>query len=66
MCRRLADEYPGLKILALTTLNEKSYATRMTAQGAVGYVLKNISPDELAEAIARVQTGKKYFSNEVQ
>ncbi|GAA4037448.1 response regulator transcription factor [Hymenobacter glaciei] len=66
VCRRLVDEYPGLKVLALTTLNEKSYVTRMMAQGAAGYVLKNASPEELAEAIARVQAGKKYFSEEVQ
>jgi DNA-binding NarL/FixJ family response regulator len=66
VCRRLVDEYPSLKILALTTLNEKSYVTRMMAQGAAGYVLKNASPEELAEAIARVQAGKKYFSEEVQ
>ena len=66
VCRRLADDYPGLKILALTTLNERSYVTRMMAQGAAGYVLKNASPDELAEAIARVRAGKKYFSEEVQ
>ena len=66
VCRRLVSEYPGLKILALTTLNEKSYVTRMMAQGAAGYVLKNASPEELAEAIARVQAGKKYFSEEVQ
>jgi two-component system nitrate/nitrite response regulator NarL len=66
VCRRLVAEYPGLKILALTTLNEKSYVTRMMAQGAAGYVLKNASPEELAEAIARVQAGKKYFSEEVQ
>ncbi len=66
VCRRLVDEYPGLKILALTTLNEKSYVTRMMAHGAAGYVLKNASPEELAEAIARVQAGKKYFSEEVQ
>ncbi|MFD2721870.1 response regulator [Hymenobacter monticola] len=66
VCGRLVSEYPGLKILALTTLNEKSYVTRMMAQGAAGYVLKNASPEELAEAIARVQAGKKYFSEEVQ
>ena len=66
VCRRLVDEYPVLKILALTTLNEKSYVTRMMAQGAAGYVLKNASPEELAEAIARVRAGKKYFSDEVQ
>jgi DNA-binding NarL/FixJ family response regulator len=66
VCRQLTDTYPGLKVLALTTLNEKSYVTRMMQQGAMGYVLKNASPEELAEAITRVWAGKKYFSDEVQ
>ena len=66
VCRQLTDAYPGLKVLALTTLNEKSYVTRMMQQGAAGYVLKNASPEELAEAISRVHAGKKYFSDEVQ
>lgn len=65
-CRQLLDTHPTLKVIALTTLNEKSYVTRMMQQGAAGYVLKNASPEELAEAIARVQAGKKYFSEEVQ
>jgi two-component system nitrate/nitrite response regulator NarL len=66
VCRQLTNTYPGLKVLALTTLNEKSYVTRMMQQGAVGYVLKNASPEELAEALTRVRAGKKYFSDEVQ
>lgn len=66
VCRKLTAGYPGLKVLALTTLNEKSYVTRMMQQGAAGYVLKNASPEELAEAIACVRAGKKYFSDEVQ
>jgi two-component system nitrate/nitrite response regulator NarL len=66
VCQKLMATRPALKVLALTTLNEKSYVTRMMAQGAAGYVLKNASPAELAEAIARVQAGKKYFSDEVQ
>ena len=66
VCRQLLATHPQLKIIALTTLNEKSYVTRMMTQGAAGYVLKNASPDELAEAIARVRAGKKYFSDEVQ
>jgi DNA-binding NarL/FixJ family response regulator len=66
VCRQLTDTYPGLKVLALTTLNEKSYVTRMMQQGAAGYVLKNASPEELAEALTRVRAGKKYFSEEVQ
>jgi DNA-binding NarL/FixJ family response regulator len=66
VCRQLTDTYSGLKVLALTTLNEKSYVTRMMQQGAAGYVLKNASPEELAEALTRVRAGKKYFSEEVQ
>ena len=66
VCRQLVDTYSGLKVLALTTLHEKSYVTRMMQQGAAGYLLKNSSPEELAEAIARVHAGKKYFSDEVQ
>lgn len=66
VCGRLTAAYPSLRILALTTLGEKSYVLRMMQQGAAGYVLKNAAPEELAEAIAKVHAGKKYFSEEVQ
>jgi two-component system nitrate/nitrite response regulator NarL len=66
VCQQLTTTYPGLKVLALTTLSEKSYVLRMMQQGAAGYVLKNAAPEELAEAIGRVHAGKKYFSDEVQ
>jgi two-component system nitrate/nitrite response regulator NarL len=66
VCGKLTAAYPKLKIIALTTLNEKSYVLRLMQQGAAGYVLKNASPEELAEAIAKVHAGKKYFSEEVQ
>ncbi|TGD77153.1 response regulator [Hymenobacter wooponensis] len=66
LCLQLTQAYPTLRVLALTTLNEKSYVTRMMQNGAAGYVLKNASPEELAEAITRVHAGKKYFSDEVQ
>jgi DNA-binding NarL/FixJ family response regulator len=66
VCRQLTATQPGLKVLALTTLQEKSYVTRMMQEGAAGYVLKNASPEELTEAITRVHAGKKYFSDEIQ
>jgi len=66
VCQQLTATYPGLKIVALTTINERSYLTRMLEAGAAGYVLKNALPEELAEAIAKVYAGKKYFSDEVQ
>jgi DNA-binding NarL/FixJ family response regulator len=66
VCQTLSTELPNLKILALTTFNEKLYVTRMMQAGAAGYVLKNALPEELAEAITKVYAGKKYFSDEVQ
>ncbi|MDO7876373.1 response regulator transcription factor [Hymenobacter sp. ASUV-10] len=66
VCQRLVAEQPAIKIIALTTLNERSYLTRMLQAGAVGYVLKNALPEELAEAITKVYAGKKFFSDEVQ
>jgi DNA-binding NarL/FixJ family response regulator len=66
VCRQLTASQPGLKVLALTTLQEKSYVTRMMQEGAAGYVLKNASPEVLTEAITRVHAGKKYFSEEIQ
>jgi DNA-binding NarL/FixJ family response regulator len=66
VCRQLTATQPGLKVLALSTLQEKSYVTRMMQEGAAGYVLKNASPEELTEAITRVHAGKKYFSDEIQ
>ena len=66
VCQQLATAQPGIKVLALTTFNEKLYVTRMMQAGAAGYVLKNALPEELAEAITKVFAGKKYFSEEVQ
>jgi two-component system nitrate/nitrite response regulator NarL len=66
VCGRLLAAHPALKIIALTTLSEKSYVLHLLQQGAVGYMLKNASPEELAEAISKVHAGKKYFSEEVQ
>ena len=66
VCQQLAAAQPGIKVLALTTFNEKLYVTRMMQAGAAGYVLKNALPEELAEAITRVFAGKKFFSEEVQ
>ncbi|MFC6225484.1 response regulator [Hymenobacter artigasi] len=66
VCQQLVAEKPGIKVLALTTFNEKLYVTRMMQAGAAGYVLKNALPEELAEAITKVFAGKKFFSDEVQ
>lgn len=51
---------PAIKILVLSTEeNEKSIITAFT-NGADGYVLKDIAPDELSKIIKKVFNGEKY------
>ncbi len=66
VCQQLLAEQPGLRVVALTTLNKRSYLTRMIQAGAAGYVLKNALPEELAEALVKVCAGKTFFSEEMQ
>lgn len=66
VCQQLLAEQPALRVVALTTLNKRSYLTRMIQAGAAGYVLKNALPEELAEALARVCAGNTFFSEEMQ
>lgn len=65
LCKQVKTEQPDIKILALSTFNQISYINKMIANGANGYLLKNITKDELTEAISTVMAGKAYNSNEV-
>jgi DNA-binding NarL/FixJ family response regulator len=56
---------PDAKILALSNYDELTYITKMINAGASGYVLKNIEPTQLVNAIHTIIVNKRYFSNEV-
>jgi len=64
--RKITEKHPGMKILALTMLNEQEHIKNMIASGALGYILKNSGKDELVKAIQTVMEGKNYFSNDVK
>ena len=65
LCKTIKQTYPAIKILALSTFNQISYINKMMANGASGYLLKNITKSELIEAINTVVEGKTYHSFEV-
>ena len=52
-------------ILALTMHAEPLYAKRALEAGAVGYVTKNASPEELLVAVRRVRAGGRYVEAEL-
>jgi DNA-binding NarL/FixJ family response regulator len=57
---------PATKIIALSSFSQPGYAKKMFQQGAMGYVTKNSSHDEMVEAILQVDDDKKYICKEVK
>ena len=63
--KRLSKTHPSVKILGLSMYNDKDYITDILKAGARGYVLKNTGKDSLLNAIATLQCGSTYLSDEV-
>lgn len=57
---------PGSKIIGISMHSMPAYARRMLQMGAMGYVTKNSSKDELLTAIMEVNNGRKYVCEEVK
>ena len=57
---------PEMKIIILTTYNDKEIITELIQLGVAGYLLKNAAKAELVEAIKKVMSGRYYFSEEVE
>ena len=60
--QRIGAEYPDVRVLVLSTHPEDQYAVRALKAGAAGYLTKNHTPEELADAIRHVHNGRKYVS----
>lgn len=58
--------YPDLKILALTNLDDTNIIRKMFNNGASGFVLKSEPMAEIEIAIRLISAGKIYMSQEVQ
>ncbi|HTA83086.1 MAG TPA: response regulator transcription factor [Bacteroidia bacterium] len=64
--RVIMQKKPGTKILALSNYSEYAYIDKMINDGKVkGYILKNITQDELIRAIETILSDRRYYSNEV-
>ncbi len=62
LMRQLRAQWPGLKILIVSAHPEDQYAVRALKSGAAGYLSKDRSTEELAEAIRRVYRGGRYIT----
>lgn len=62
---RIHQKQPEIKIIALSSFNEEKLVKDALRAGATSYILKNVSPEELADAIQSTQSGLPSLSPEV-
>jgi NarL family two-component system response regulator LiaR len=55
---------PDIQVIALTSFKEEDLVQRAIKAGAIGYLLKNVSADELVEAIRAAKVGKPTLAPE--
>jgi two-component system invasion response regulator UvrY len=65
LLQRMVSEHPEARVMVLSMHAEALYATRALRAGAVGYLSKNASPEELLEAVRRVAAGGRYIEAEI-
>jgi len=63
--RRAVEQFPDIKIIALTTFLDEDYLEKMLMAGVEAYMLKNSELDEFEKAIMKVHNGGNYFSDEI-
>ena len=62
---RLIKEFPGLKIVALTTFSAERVIVPMLSAGASGYLVKDTSPDRILDAARLAYEGGYVLSPRV-
>jgi len=62
--RAILEDHPDVKIIAITSFDEEELVQGVLAAGAISYLLKNVTSDELAAAIRAASLGKSTLSPE--
>ena len=62
--RAICQQFPYVQVIALTSFKEGDLVKNALEAGATGYLLKDISADELARAIRAAHTGRATLSPE--
>jgi len=62
--RQILERHPGMRIVALTSFGEEELVRAELQAGAIGYLLKNVSASELAQAIRAAHAGRPTLAGE--
>lgn len=62
--RAVRERHPDVKVIALTSFQEKNLIRNALEAGAIGYLLKNVTIDDLAVAIRAAHSGQSTLAPE--
>jgi two-component system, NarL family, response regulator LiaR len=62
--KAIRDEFKDVQVVALTSFQEDNLVQGALKAGAIGYLLKNVSADELAHAIRSAHAGRATLAPE--
>ncbi len=62
--KAIRARWPQVQVVALTSFREDELVKRALQAGAIGYLLKNVGADDLAEAIRAAHAGKPTLAPE--
>jgi len=62
--RAILADYPEIKIIAMTSFEDEELVHGVLAAGAISYLIKNVTSDELAKAIRDAVSGRSTLSPE--
>ena len=63
--RAIRQQFPHVQIIALTSFKEGDLVKKALEAGAIGYLLKDVTADELAAAIRAAYSGRATLSPDV-
>lgn len=61
--RHIRNDYPDMKVIILTMHEHKEYIQGVIRCGAHGYIVKDVSSQEMINAIKTVISGETYYSS---
>jgi len=59
--RRVRSQFPDCQVIVLTTFDDDEQVFEALRAGAAGYLLKDATPEKLAEAIRAVSSGQSFL-----
>lgn len=63
--RKIRQKFPQVQVIALTSFKEGDLVRNAFEAGAIGYLLKDVSADELARAVRSAHQGRPSLSPDV-